>query len=303
MKSTIIEKAKKIIKNKHFDAENQALSNKTKAFDDELFKNLYHVYVNKMIENAREGKENDEELNLAKSQLQERLNKLNIDSIEPQYHCKLCNDSGLTKEGKYCNCLIDQINKILIEESGFLQLEDFKSTNLKLFPEKSLMKTLYEKMQKWCHSDFEKTLIFLAGQTGVGKTHLTRCMANELIKRHKLVFFTTSFAMHQDFVKSFACRDAIEKQELISKYIDAEILFIDDLGTELRNPNITVNYLYHVINERQTKKRPTIITTNLNLEEILSYYDERIFSRIADKTSSICLFIEGEDLRLKNTKK
>ena len=126
-----------------------------------------------------------------------------------------------------------------------------------------------------------------------------KCMANELIKDHKIVLLTTSFAMHQDFVKSYASRDPEEKQDLLTKYIEADALFIDDLGTELRQPNITVSFLYQVLNERKMNGRPTIITTNLNLDEIMDYYDERIFSRIADKSSSICVFIQGEDLRLK----
>ena len=153
-------------------------------------------------------------------------------------------------------------------------------------------------MQKWCLSDFDKTIILLSGNTGVGKTHLTKCMANELIKRHKLVLLTTSFSMHQDFMKSYSTRDLEEKQQLLSRYLNAEILFIDDLGTELRNPNITISYLYQVLNERRINKRPTVITTNLNLNDIYDYYDERIFSRIADKTTSICVYIEGKDIRL-----
>ncbi len=299
MKSTIIEKAKKIIKNRRYKAENQALSNKTLAYNDDKFKSLYQEYVNKMIENAKVNKF-DDEVEKLKTALNKRLRSLDIGSIEPQYSCATCKDLGLTSDGKYCHCLIDEINKLLVQESGFIELEDFKDANLNLFSDESIMKKLYEKMQKWCNSKFEKTLICIAGQTGVGKTHLIRCMANELIKRHKLVLLTTSFAMHQDFVKSYACRDAIEKQNLITKYIDAEILFIDDLGTELRNKDVTINYLYQILNERKINRRPTIITTNLKMDEILSYYDERISSRIADKDNSICIYIEGEDLRLKN---
>ena len=154
-------------------------------------------------------------------------------------------------------------------------------------------------MKKWCYSNFDKNLIYLAGQTGVGKTHLMKCMANELIKRHKLIYLTTSFAMHQDFIKSYTTRDLEAKNELINKYISPEVLFIDDLGTELRQRDVTINYLYQVINERKMHKRPTVITSNLTTSDIMEYYDERILSRIADKASSVCIYIDGEDLRLK----
>lgn len=297
MKSTVTDKAKKIIENRHYQADSDALRNKEMALKDDEFKKVYLNYVNKIIENARTGNEDQSETDKLKKEYEKRLKTLKIGSVEPQYFCKKCNDVGVTEKG-YCDCLIDEVNKILKKESGFLELEDFDKANFDLFEDKQMMKTLYSKMQKWCQSDFDKTIILLSGNTGVGKTHLTKCMANELIKRHKLVLLTSSFAMHQDFMKSYSTRDLEEKQQLLSRYLNAEILFIDDLGTELRNPNITVNYLYQVLNERRINKRPTIITTNLNLNDILDYYDERILSRIADKSSSICIYIEGKDIRL-----
>jgi len=299
MKTKILEKALKIINDRHYEANNEAQHNKTQAFKDETFKSIYLRYVEKMIADAKENIVDDENLKKLQKQYQSRLSQLKIGDVEPNYHCKTCDDSGF-KEGHYCDCLIEEINNILKLESGFLSLEDFDDANFEIFKDKEFIQRLYAVMKKWCYSNFEKSLVFLSGQTGVGKTHLMKCMANELIKTHKIVLLTTSFAMHQDFVKSYACRDNEEKQDLISKYIDAEVLFIDDLGTELRQPNITVNYLYQVLNERKMKKRPTIITTNLNLDDIMDYYDERIFSRIADKSSSICVYIEGQDLRLLN---
>ncbi len=297
MKATVTDKAKKIIENRHYQADSEALLNKEKALQDSEFKNIYLQYINKIIDNAKTGNTDNTETANLKIEYEKRLKELKIASIEPLYSCKKCKDVGVTENG-YCECLIDEVNKILKKESGFLELEEFDKANFNLFEDKKMMKTLYSKMQKWCLSDFDKTIILLSGNTGVGKTHLTKCMANELIKRHKLVLLTTSFSMHQDFMKSYSTRDLEEKQQLLSRYLNAEILFIDDLGTELRNPNITISYLYQVLNERRINKRPTVITTNLNLNDIYDYYDERIFSRIADKTTSICVYIEGKDIRL-----
>ena len=298
MKSNLVEKALKIINDRHYDANGLAHNNKEEALKDDQFKSIYLCYIGKMIEDAREGKVDNETLKKLKTQYEKRLKELKIGNIDPNYTCKKCGDTGFV-EGKYCDCLIEELNKILKKESGFASLEDFDNANFDLFKDKEFMQKLYAVMKKWCHSDFSKNLIYLSGQTGVGKTHLMKCMANELIKEHKIVRLTTSFAMHQDFIKSYACREPEEKQDIIAKYIDAEVLFIDDLGTELRQPNITVNYLYQVLNERKMNKRPTIITSNLNLSDVMGYYDERISSRIADKTSSICVYIEGDDLRLK----
>lgn len=298
MKPSVLERAKHIIDLTRYENEQRANENKSKALCDPSFKSLYNEYVDTMIMQAKTSKDCSEKLKKLASEIDKKLKSLKIGSIEPIYSCKKCSDSGFV-DGKYCSCLIKEVNNILIKESGFEKLEDFKDVKFDIFEDKEYMQSLYQKMQKWCHSNFEKNIIFISGNTGVGKSHLTRCMANELINENYVVFFTTSFAMHQDFVKSHMTRDLELKNSLLDRYLNADILFIDDLGTELRNPLITINYLYHVINERKINKRPTIITSNLDLYDLQDYYDERISSRIIDKQSSICLSIQGEDLRLK----
>lgn len=298
MKPSVLERAKHIIDLTRYENEQRANENKSKALQDPSFKSLYNEYVDTMIMQAKTSQDCSEKLKKLASEIDKKLKSLKIGSIEPIYSCKKCSDSGFV-DGKYCSCLIKEVNNILIKESGFEKLEDFKDVKFDIFEDKEYMQSLYQKMQKWCHSNFEKNIIFISGNTGVGKSHLTRCMANELINENYVVFFTTSFAMHQDFVKSHMTRDLELKNSLLDRYLNSDILFIDDLGTELRNPLITINYLYHVINERKINKRPTIITSNLDLYDLQDYYDERISSRIIDKQSSICLSIQGEDLRLK----
>lgn len=298
MKPSVLERAKHIIDLTRYENEQRANENKSKALCDPSFKSLYNEYVDTMIMQAKTSQDCSEKLKKLASEIDKKLKSLKIGSIEPIYSCKKCGDSGFV-DGKYCSCLIKEVNNILIKESGFEKLEDFKDVKFDIFKDKEYMQSLYQKMQKWCHSNFEKNIIFISGNTGVGKSHLTRCMANELINENYVVFFTTSFAMHQDFVKRHMTRDLELKNSLLDRYLNADILFIDDLGTELRNPLITINYLYHVINERKINKRPTIITSNLDLYDLQDYYDERISSRIIDKQSSICLSIQGEDLRLK----
>ncbi len=298
MRANIIDKAKNIINENKQTAERIARDNKFKAMKDAKFKEFYTIYMDKLIENAKNGVDDDENMLKLKQNCYLRLKELGIGSIEPLYSCKKCNDSGMV-DGQYCDCLIDEVNKILKKESGFFNLESFDDANFDLFENKDFIKKLYDLAKKWCHSNFDKFLLFLSGQTGVGKTHLIKCMANELINLHKVVLLTSSFAMHQDFVKSYSCREPEQKQRIIEKYLEAEVLFIDDLGTELRQPNITVNFLYQVLNERKLNRLPTIITSNLDIADIIDYYDERIASRIADKSSSICIHITGEDLRLK----
>ncbi len=298
MNAKILEKAQNVINQRKYQAENQALNNKIEALENEDFKIIFNKHMDSMLSDAKNGKDESKKTKELKIKVDEKLKALNLYPIEPVYSCPNCNDSGRIN-GAYCDCLKKELNKILISESGFSKLEDFDKTTFDIFDNPDFMKALYKKMKEWCYSNFDKNIILLGGETGVGKTHLMMCMANELIKQNKVVTLTTSFAMNQDFLKSYSTRNVEEQDYLLDKYLDAEILFIDDLGTELRNPNVTTKYLYLLLNERKINKRPTIITTNLRLEDINDYYDERVASRIVDKQSSICVFIEGKDLRLK----
>ena len=296
MNQKITEKALEEINRRKITAENLALQNKIKAFENKDFKKIYQSYVNSMIEDAKNGVVNDyKEL---KNKMQNLLNEMKISSIEPQYFCSKCNDTGFI-DGKFCQCFIEIANEILKTESGFAKLEDFESSNFDVFDDKITTQKIYTKMKQWCNSNFNKTLIYISGGTGAGKTHLVKCMANELIKNNHLVCLTTSFAINQDFIKSYTTKDLEKKQSLLSKYLQSEILIIDDLGTEIRQPFITNNYLYQILNERKVKKLPTLITSNLKIADLQDYYDERISSRIIDKSSSICLNLEQQDLRLK----
>lgn len=298
MNAKILEKAQHIIDLRRFDAENTAINNKIKGLEDSEYKLLYESYTTLMIEDAKHGRDSGSETLKIKERLRKKEESLGITTL-PKYSCPLCNDTG-RRNGYYCDCLKHEINKILIEESGFKKLESFETARFDIFDNPQEMKKLYNKLNDWCDSNFKKNIIYIGGDTGVGKTHLMSCIANKMINKNKLVTLTTSFAMNQDFTKCYCLRNTDDGNEILDKYLDSEVLFIDDLGTELRRQDVTNNFLYLVLNERKMKNRPTVITSNLTLEDVRDYYDERVFSRIVDKDTSICIYLRGNDLRLQN---
>ena len=116
MRANIIDKAKSIIENRRQEADSIAYNNKIIAMQDSVFKSLYTSYMEKMIEDAKHGVDDPEGLNNLKEKCNKRLAQLGITSIEPSFSCKKCNDKGVIN-GKYCDCLIDEVNKILIINS------------------------------------------------------------------------------------------------------------------------------------------------------------------------------------------
>ena len=87
--------------------------------------------------------------------------------------------------------------------------------------------------------------------------------------------------------------DAIAAHQNI---FDCDLLIIDDLGTEVPN-SFTKSQLFLCVNERILRRKSTIISTNLNFEQLAELYSERTFSRISSNYSFIKLF--GDDIRIK----
>lgn len=261
----------------------------SKVFNDEEYKELERKYQKAMIENARLSAYGEKPDRTKELSLKEQLEQRKVQK-SPNFACDKCKDEGYI-DGQMCSCLKKEISKVLLKDSGFEKLENFEE-GLKNCGN---LKDAYSLMQRWCNSDFKKITIYLAGPTGVGKTYLIRCMANELIARGKLIKIVTAYKLNQDFREFSKSRN----DEILQNYIDCEVLFIDDLGTEPFYKNITLENLYIVLNERKTRKLPTVITSNLTLSDIMERYDERISSRLADRESAITLFLDGEDRRLK----
>ena len=122
-------------------------------------------------------------------------------------------------------------------------------------------------------------------------------MANKFLADDRSVCFVSAFDLNESFLKYHTSFDKT-KYLWIEPFIESDILFIDDLGTEPLLNNVTRNYLYLVLSERERFLRPVVITTNLLPSDLMSRYDERIFSRLGNNKYSYMWFIDGDDLRI-----
>ena len=90
-----------------------------------------------------------------------------------------------------------------------------------------------------------------------------------------------------------------ESNNIYESILDTDLLIIDDLGTESLN-SMKLSELFTILNTRILnlhKITKTIISTNLNINDIFKFYEERIGSRIAGFYDIYYFF--GDDLRLK----
>lgn len=246
------------------------------------------------------------------------LNKLNItdDFFKPDYSCKFCNDTGylINNNQVMCTCLKQKLLDVEYNKSNIssLENENFCTFNLKLFSdeidEKKYNSTIspkenMEKIKEIAESFIvnfensnEKNLLF-TGNTGLGKTFLTNCIASELLKQGKTVLYQTAPVM-LDSIMDY--RFGKNNQFNYNDLLNVDLLIIDDLGTESLN-NMKFSELFNILNTRLLNQNnhitKTIISTNLSLNNLFKTYDERIFSRLVGYYN-ICRFF-GEDLRFK----
>ena len=135
--------------------------------------------------------------------------------------------------------------------------------------------------------------ILFTGKTGCGKTHLAVAIVRELVNRSAVydVKFITAPELLLEIRATFRpsahkyddggrC-EADTEQDILDKYSKCELLVLDDLGAE-KVSDFTIQSLYLVIDRRNRDLRPTIVTTNLSLEEIETQIDARMASRLAD---------------------
>ncbi|MBQ4061687.1 MAG: DNA replication protein DnaC, partial [Christensenellaceae bacterium] len=79
---------------------------------------------------------------------------------------------------------------------------------------------------------------------------------------------------------------------------EADALFIDDLGTEPMTANVTREYLFELLTERETSGKLTAIACNLTLQQVKERYTEKTASRLFSQANGSVLRLEGKDIRL-----
>ena len=133
------------------------------------------------------------------------------------------------------------------------------------------------------------------GTTGLGKTFLCNCIAKSLLDKNKIVIYQTAFTI-LDILEErrFGKGDKEMSNYQYELLFDADLLIIDDLGTEVSN-TFTNAEIFNIVNTRLLRSKKTIISTNLTPKEISDTYTDRVFSRIFDKFNPLKFY--GNDLR------
>lgn len=251
------------------------------------------------------------ELDFLRAQKAKLLEQLSLpqDYFETVYECPDCKDTGY-QNGIPCHCFKQKAIDLIYTQSNIKQIlaeENFSSFTLDYYSDtvknpstgqtsretaRAAVISCMEFIKKF-DTCFEN--LFFYGDTGIGKTFFSNCIAKELLDSGHSVIYFTAFQLFD-----ILSRDVFQKEsDAIAAHkniFDCDLLIIDDLGTELPN-SFTASQLFLCVNERILRQKSTIISTNLNMTKIGEIYSERVLSRISNSYTIIKLF--GDDIRLK----
>ncbi len=230
------------------------------------------------------------------------------DAFTPVYRCPLCGDTGMSN-GIPCRCVADAARRLRREEinaASPLGLCNFSSFQVERYstdvePELGISPREYMgKLLNYCKNYAAKfsqnspNLLFM-GHTGLGKTHLALAIADAVLEGGHDVLYTSSAALAAQLGREHF--DFSNNDEWLAACQEADLLILDDLGTEYITP-LTISVLYELINTRMLTHRPTIYTTNITDQGVfVARYTEKVASRMLGGCKMFKFF--GADQRLK----
>ena len=252
--------------------------------------------------NEKEAKKAQEAIHSLRQERSFLLSSLHytLDDLQPKYSCPDCKDTGYLDGNRKCHCFEQQ--------SGIrdrLERENFDTFNLNYYSDepnpllggksnRAHMTDIRVRCEQYAREFTEGSpSLLIFGNPGVGKTFLCNCIAKVVLDRGFSVLYMTAPEFFDAAMQRFHSNndDAADSD---SYALTCSLLVIDDLGTE-NSTLFVISHLFHIINSRDLSQKPTIISTNLDPNELQSRYTERISSRLMGQYTAIPIF--GDDLR------
>lgn len=230
------------------------------------------------------------------------------DFFDDVYKCPKCKDTGYIGSEE-CNCLKNRLIEASYDVSNIkenLKRENFENFDISYYsetvdpkiglsPRKRIEAILINSLEFVEKFDTEFKNLLLYGKSGLGKTFLCNCIAKALLDEGKVVLYLTSAQLFKVIEKEKFNKDEEDTDETLNMIYDADLLIIDDLGTEFQT-SLTTSEFFNIINIRFIKRKPVIISTNLEPKDIKEKYSDRVLSRIYGTYEFYEFF--GDDIRI-----
>ena len=233
------------------------------------------------------------------------------DALDPTPACTKCGDSGWAG-AEMCTCLKElcaqEQMKALTALLNLTDEQNFDRLRLDVYSDqpwegkrspRENMKRVVTVCEGFARRfpDYPLHNLLLSGGTGLGKTFLSGCIAREVSGRGYSVVYDTAISLFSTFEAKKFSRDLGQERQArddTRRYLNCDLLILDDLGSELTTP-LAQSTLYEVVNSRLQGGKHTIISTNLSMEQIGARYTPQVVSRLAGSYQELTFY--GDDFR------
>ena len=220
--------------------------------------------------------------------------------------CDKCGGTGYIGTNM-CECLLELCRQEQKKEVSILSgsRDTFNQFRLDYYPDRidpkfgASPRAIMERNLKVCRTyaltftPDAGNLLFVGG-TGLGKTFLSACIARAVADRGCSVVYESAGHLFSKLEQA-KFNPSEEARREAARFTDCDLLILDDLGTEMPS-QFTTAALYTLLNDRILEKKPMVISTNLNTEELGRRYSPQIASRL--QGSFLLLPFVGEDIRV-----
>lgn len=215
-------------------------------------------------------------------------NGLDETVYEPDWDCPLCKDRGYTEPGVLCSCYVKERLDDLFLRSGMSEaMRGFTFANFetRYYSNPADM----DSKVHWCRQFANqikagecRQCLFLTGGVGRGKTHLSAAIANAVLEDGKTVIYRRAADLFE-LIRQYRFEENRQKfEDMLEQLRTCDLLVIDDLGAE-RTTEFVIEQLVILLEERNYRNKPWIISSNLNINEIIQTYNDRTADRILDR--------------------
>ena len=233
------------------------------------------------------------------------------DALDPTPACTRCGDSGWAG-AEMCTCLKElcaqEQMKALTALLNLTDEQNFDRLRLDVYSDqpwegkrspRENMKRVVTVCEGFARRfpDYPLHNLLLSGGTGLGKTFLSGCIAREVSGHGYSVVYDTAISLFSTFEAKKFSRDLGQERQArddTRRYLNCDLLILDDLGSELTTP-LAQSTLYEVVNSRLQGGKHTIISTNLSMEQIGARYTPQVVSRLAGAYQELTFY--GDDIR------
>ena len=263
------------------------------------------------FQQGSDGRDLLEQVRRANLELQKERAILAMEHFEEGYLdetpiCEICGGSGYIGS-TMCECLQELCRQEQKKEVSILSgsKDTFNQFRLDYYPDRpdpkigASPRAIMERNFKICRTyaltfaPSSGNLLFVGG-TGLGKTFLSACIARAVADRGCSVVYESAGHLFSKLEQAkFAPSEETRREA--AKFLDCDLLIVDDLGTEMPGQFITAA-LYSLINDRLLEGKPMVISTNLNVEEMSRRYSPQIASRLHGSFQRLTFV--GEDIRV-----